>query len=154
MIGLKRLETELRMSETEIMQMMNEYLNQKRITKKPIYVIAVDFDGTLVTNAFPDIQKAIPRWDVYSHLKNHIDVLSGKYDVKLILWTCREDIPEGMFLSEAVAYCEEKLKIKFDGINENPFSEWGNKYPELVRKIVADEYWDDKNVMVNDGGYI
>ena len=142
------------MTEAEMMQMINEYYYMKSQNQKPIYVIAVDFDDTLATNAFPDIQKAIPKWDVYNHLKNHIDVLSGKYDVKLILWTCREDVPEGMFLSEAVEYCQKKLRLEFDGVNENRFSEWGNKYPQLVRKIVADEYWDDKNVMVNDGGYI
>lgn len=59
---------------------------------KPNYTIAVDFDGTLVENGFPDIENAIPKTETINHLLNHIDVLSGFYNVKLILWTCRENI--------------------------------------------------------------
>lgn len=113
-----------------------------------IYTIAVDFDGTLVDNAFPDITQATPKWNVVDKLKNDIEWYSRTYgyDVKLILWTCREDIPEGNFLSEAVDYCYRTFGLEFDAVNENPWSEWGSKYPDKVRKIYADEYWDDKAV--------
>lgn len=124
---------------------------------KPIYTIAVDFDGTLVENGFPDIENAIPKIETVNHLLNHIDVLSGFYSVKLILWTCRENIcsmnSDGKiehhnYLNDAIKYCEQNLNLKLDAVNENPFSEWGQKYPNLVRKIYADEYWDDKAVSV------
>ena len=110
-----------------------------------MYTIAVDFDGTLVTDAFPDIGKA-KATKIVNLLKHRIYCLKKLYniDTKIILWTCREDLPEGNYLTDAIEYCREVLNLEFDAVNENPWSEWGQKYPNKVRKIVANEYWDDR----------
>ena len=104
------------------------------------YYIAVDFDGTLVEHKFPEIGE--PREDVKQKLFNHINVLNHHgFSPTLILWTCREDLPERAYLTEAVDWCKEhEIPIKY--VNENPECDFG--YPEKVRKIVANEYWDDK----------
>ena len=112
-----------------------------------MYTIAVDFDGTLVTDAIPDICKAKPNLYVIKALQRRLKELEQWYhvlDVKLILWTCREDLPEGNYLTDAIDYCKEILCLEFDAVNENPWSEWQQKYPDKVRKIVANEYWDDR----------
>ena len=111
-----------------------------------MYTIAVDFDGTLVTDAFPDITKAKPNYVILLQLLDRVNQIreNGYKDVKLILWTCREDLPEGNYLTDAIDYCKEVLCLEFDAINENPWSEWQQKYPNKVRKSVANEYWDDR----------
>lgn len=111
-----------------------------------MYTIAVDFDGTLVTDAFPDINKAKPNYVILLQLLDRVNqIRENEYkDVKLILWTCREDLPEGSYLTDAIDYCRNVLKLEFDAVNENPWSEWQQKYPDKVRKIVANEYWDDR----------
>ena len=95
-------------------------------------VIAVDFDGTLCENKWPDIGK--PNYTVINYLKRE-----KKNGAKIILWTCRM----GERLDNAVNWCK-KHNLEFDTINEN--------LPEIVdffgddsRKICADEYIDDKN---------
>lgn len=99
-------------------------------------IIAVDFDGTLCENAYPDIGKA--KESVISALSK--EQYNG---AKIILWTCRT----GERLKEAVAWCEDHFLI-FDAVNEN--------LPEVIetfgsdnRKIFAHEYWDDRAVNVN-----
>ena len=111
-----------------------------------MYTIAVDFDGTLVTDAFPDINKAKPNYVILLQLLDRVNqIRENEYkDVKLILWTCREDLPEGSYLTDAIDYCKEVLCLEFDAINENTWSEWQQKYSNKVRKIVANEYWDDR----------
>ena len=98
-------------------------------------IIAVDFDGTLVENKFPNIGE--PIWKVINNLKTH--QINGD---KIILWTCRD----GDRLRQAVEYCIDELGLHFDAINEN-LDEikvlWGND----TRKVYADEYWDDKGSM-------
>lgn len=98
-------------------------------------VIAVDFDGTLCENAWPEIGK--PKIGVITRL-----FLEQQYSAKLILWTCRTNEK----LKEAVKWCE-KYNLHFDAVNEN--------LPEIIdsfggdnRKIYADEYWDDKAVRI------
>ena len=46
-------------------------------------VIAVDFDGTLCENAWPEI--GAPNWPVIHHAQS-----VQAEGAKLILWTCRE----------------------------------------------------------------
>ena len=95
--------------------------------------IAVDFDGTIVEHAYPEIGKPIPfALDVLRKLQqeeNH----------KLILWTVRE----GTLLQEAVDYCE-KNGVYFYACNKN--------YPEediqkgSPRKLSVDIFIDDRNI--------
>lgn len=78
------------------------------------FIIAVDFDGTIVEHRFPRVGPPVP---------GAIDWLRKfqlEPDVKLVLWTMRCDegsIP--LVLSDAVAYCR-CFGIEFWGINENP----------------------------------
>ena len=96
-------------------------------------VIAVDFDGTIVKNAFPEIGDELP---------GAIDTLrrwQSEGD-EIILWTCREE----EYLENAVKWCEKRGLI-FNRVNENTL-----KNIEFMgydsRKIVADWYIDDKSV--------
>ena len=103
--------------------------------EKDYKIIAVDFDGTLCENEFPEIGKANNKLIIFLKRRKR----SGD---KLILWTNRVDDK----LKVAVSWCGEKGLI-FDAVNKN--------LPEVVeyfggdtRKIYADEYIDDKNVLM------
>lgn len=95
-------------------------------------VIAVDFDGTIVENKYPEIGTLLPHALFYLH-KMRID------GHRLILWTCRT----GDSLKEAVDFCNN-LGVWFDEVNENlpeAIEEYGQN-----RKIFTDLYIDDKAV--------
>ena len=62
--------------------------------------IAVDFDGTIVTHAYPEIGKPIP------FAIDTLKKLQQEGHHQLILWTCRE----GELLQEAIDYTIELLK--------------------------------------------
>jgi hydroxymethylpyrimidine pyrophosphatase-like HAD family hydrolase len=99
-------------------------------------LIAVDFDGTIVEDAYPKIGK--PMIFAFETLKK---LQSDGH--RLILWTYRS----GSKLDEAVAFCE-KNGINFYAIN-NSFS--GEEYTnDISRKINADVFIDDRNI----GGFI
>ena len=103
-------------------------------------IIAVDFDGCLVTNRFPDIGK--PIWNVISKLKNEI-----KKGAKVILWTCRA----GTKLEEAVAFCIGH-GIHLDAVNENLPNVAASMGGD-TRKIFANEYWDDRAIRMPNSYY-
>ena len=98
-------------------------------------IIALDFDGTIVSDRFPEIGEPLI-FAVESILK------MKENGNKLILHTCREDSPERKYLTEAVEFCR-KLGIEFDAVNENvptnPYALLGKS-----RKPYADFYIDDK----------
>ena len=95
-------------------------------------IIAVDFDGTLCKNCWPDIGE--PNCKLIDYLRNcHY---SG---AKLILWTCRE----GELLDKAVAWCEER-RLFFDAVNNN-IPESIKEYGGNCRKVSADIYIDDRS---------
>lgn len=109
---------------------------EERINKLP-YIIAVDFDGTLVTNEFPNMGKIIPiMWEKVVQAK-----LSGN---KIILWTSRND----KALDEAVELCCNNGLV-FDAINKN-IPEVIELFKNDTRKVYADEYWDDKAINVKE----
>lgn len=95
-------------------------------------IIAVDFDGTIVTDKFPDIGSPIE--DTVKLLK----LYKGRGD-KLILWTCRT----GTALMEAVDFCRWDLGLEFDAINDN-LPEIQEVWGQNCRKVYADVYIDDK----------
>ena len=99
-------------------------------------IIAVDFDGTLCENNYPEIGKA--NIDLISDLITMKEVCNSK----LILWTCRR----GERLEEAVKWCLDR-KLKFDAVNEN-LPETIEAFGGDARKIFADVYIDDKNLKV------
>jgi len=94
--------------------------------------LAVDFDGTIVENRFPEIGK--PMLFAFESLKK-----LQEEGHRLILWTYRH----GEKLDEAVEFCE-KNGLKFHAINKS--------YPEeefddtISRKILADIFIDDRNL--------
>ena len=94
--------------------------------------IAVDFDGTIVEDAYPKIGK--PQLFAFDTLKK----LQEKGH-RLILWTYRH----GKSLEEAVAFCKEN-GITFYAVNKSfPEEEFDIKYS---RKINADLFIDDRNI--------
>ncbi len=95
-------------------------------------IIAVDFDGTIVEDAYPSIGQ--PKMFAFETLKE-----LEKDGHRLILWTYRN----GKKLDEAVEFCK-KNGIEFYAVNKN--------YPEEVfegkvsRKINANIFIDDRNI--------
>lgn len=102
-------------------------------------VIAVDFDGTLVEDSYPDPPKHI------NHEVLNYCLKQQKLGAKIVLWTCRE----GDLLAPAITICAENGLI-FDAINENIME--GIDYD--CRKVYADEYIDDRSVVSFDVPYI
>lgn len=94
-------------------------------------IIAVDFDGTLCANCYPDIGSAKER------LIDFLKIRKNKYGDKIILWTCRV----GKHLDDAVAWCNEH-GLYFDAVNEN-LPEIIEKFGGDTRKIFANYYIDD-----------
>ncbi len=103
-------------------------------------IIAVDFDGTLVSDKWPEIGK--PHKELIELLK----ALRQNHGVKIVLWTCR-DFQDGRdYLEEAVEFCQN-LGLEFDAINEN-IREVQELTGEDTRKVYADLYLDDKAINV------
>lgn len=97
-----------------------------------LLTIAVDFDGTLVENKYPEIGK--PLLFAFETLKK----LQEEGHL-LILWTYRS----GQKLDEAVAFCKNK-GIQFYAVNKSfPEEEYD---PAFSRKILADFFIDDRNI--------
>lgn len=94
-------------------------------------VIAVDFDGVLCADRWPEIGEAYGA--VIEAAKEE-----RRRGAALILWTCRC----GAALREAVAWCEDRGLV-FDAVNEN-LPERIAVYGTESRKVSADEYWDDR----------
>ena len=96
-------------------------------------IIAVDFDGTIVTHEYPRIGKEIPF--AIDSLKR----LQTQPDIQLIMWTVRE----GKELEEAVQFCLER-GLEFYAVNKN-YPEESSDFPE-PRKLKADLFIDDRNL--------
>lgn len=97
-------------------------------------IIAVDFDGTIVTHQYPAIGKPIPF--AIETLKKLQQV--DHHDI--ILWSVRE----GDLLQEAVDYCKSK-GLEFYAVNAS-FPEEKPGDPANTRKINADLFIDDRNL--------
>lgn len=95
-------------------------------------IIAVDFDGTIVEDAFPKVGKA--RIFAFETLKR-----LQQDGHRLILWTYRS----GIKLDEAVRFCEDN-GIIFYAVNKS-FPEEQFDYTKS-RKIYADLFIDDRNI--------
>lgn len=68
---------------------------------------AVDFDGTLCENAYPEI--GAPNLPLIDKL-----ISCRRLGAKIILWTCRE----GELLTRAVEFCR-CFGLEFDAVNDN-----------------------------------
>ena len=103
---------------------------------KATLLIAIDFDGTIVEDAYPNIGK--PQLFAFETMKR---LQSDGH--RLILWTYRC----GKKLDEAVAFCKEN-GVEFYAVNSSfPNEEFTGKES---RKIGADLFIDDRNI----GGFI
>lgn len=89
-------------------------------------IIAIDFDGTVVTHAYPEIGEEIGAEEVLRELTEK--------GYRLILYTLRH----GETLRQAVAWFRTR-KIPLWAVNENPEQRRWSRSP----KIYADLYIDD-----------
>ncbi len=89
-------------------------------------IIALDFDGTVVTHAYPEVGEDIGAVPVLKEL-----VAQGD---KLILWTMRHD----QLLEDAVAWFH-KHEIPLWAINENPTQERWTTSPKIHADLVIDD---------------
>ena len=120
----------------ELDQLATVYQNIKEEQRGEILqdtIIAIDFDGTLCEDQWPQIgamNEELILWLLWRQ----------RHGANVILWTCRE----GEKLNEAVKACEEK-GLYFDAVNNNlesTVSYYGGNRP---RKVFATEYIDDRN---------
>ena len=101
-------------------------------------VLAIDFDGTIVTDAYPNIGELLP------FAKQCINDLYEKYKCEIIIWTCRTGLEEfncRQFLIENNIY--------FTTINQNTPSVLCRWNKDDSRKIYADIYIDDRSQFAN-----
>ncbi len=97
-------------------------------------IIAVDFDGTIVEEAYPDIgpERPFACETLRMLIKNHH---------RLILWSVRE----GKLLDEAVEWCR-KRGVEFYAINKDYPEEDTEKNQHFSRKVKADYFIDDRGI--------
>ena len=111
--------------------------SERKVSKEQMatlpYIIAVDFDGTLVEDKFPEI--GAPRESVWEELKE-----AQSHGIKLILWTSRDNER----LKDAVEFCVSR-GLHFDAINDN-LDECKVMFNNNTRKVFSNEYWDDKAI--------
>lgn len=103
------------------------------------FIIAIDFDGTIVNNIYPKIGK------LKKNVVKIINKLVKKDNCEIIIWTCREDI----YLQDAISFLIIN-GIPFHYVNDN--CNWAKQtynYNANCRKIFADIYIDDKAIFAN-----
>ena len=99
-------------------------------------IYAVDFDGTLCIDAYPNI--GAPRQEIIDFIKSR-----HAHGDQIILWTCRS----GPALENAVRWCH-KHGLTFDAVNDN-LAENIACYSNNSRKVSADFYIDDRNLRID-----
>lgn len=100
-------------------------------------IIAVDFDGILCTNKFPEIGK--PNYKIISLIRQLMDC-----GAEVILWTSRCEKE----LEAAIKWCDD-YGLRFCAINDNAPSNkeyYKEIYKTPPRKIYADIYIDDHDI--------
>ena len=107
-------------------------------------ILAVDFDGTLFENRYPDVGAPIVGSDAEMLIDKVIRLQNeGWY---IILWSCREGGPFATAINEAARH-----GLVFDAVNRNhpdahrAFGLPANSY-DLPRKIFAHRYLDDRAI--------
>ena len=111
--------------------MADYYMDFDRIFKGKEFIIATDFDDTLV------VSYGFPKFDETTKWFHTLKATKEEYpNVKVILWTCRE----GKYLEDAIAFCKEHGLA----VNEDIPSSlaWKGK----TRKPFAHIYVDDRGV--------
>ena len=94
--------------------------------------ICVDFDGTIVDHAFPEIGKPVPgaiKW---------LELFQSK-GAKIILWTMRSDgTKHGDVLTQAIEYLS-KNGIAVYASNQNPDQKSWTNSPKALANIYIDD---------------
>lgn len=134
---IARLEGEKRPT-VMIAEKMPELADIFPLTKRPDgaftpTAVAVDFDGCLSTDAWPET--GTPNTPLFEWL-----IAFRKAGGNVILWTCREEDT----LAAAVAFCNDN-GLEFDAVNEN-LPSWREVFGNDTRKVGADWYLDDKAI--------
>lgn len=109
-------------------------IDEKEYNEKELFppILAVDFDGTLVENKFPEIGEI--REPMFTAVRAYQDA-----GWRIILWTCRT----GDMLLDAVDFCRENGLVP-DEVNRN-IPEVQAVYGGDTRKVFANMYIDDRN---------
>ncbi len=97
-------------------------------------LIAVDFDGTIVTHKYPAIGEEIPF--AVATLK-----MLRQDGHKIILWSVRE----GQLLDDAIKWCKDR-GLEFYAINRDYPEETEDNNPHFSRKLKVDIFIDDRNL--------
>jgi hypothetical protein len=104
------------------------------------FVLAVDFDGTIVEHKFPKIGNVIGRC---------IEILKEfqeKYDVQLVLWTSRC----GYELAQAIEFCTAQ-DLVFSAVNTNVFFTPAYGIPKIIYSAVIDDRSLEYRLRTNRG---
>lgn len=106
-------------------------------------IIAVDFDGTIVEDRYPEIGREVP------FATQTLRMLAEQHHHRIILWTVRE----GECLQEALDWCTQR-GVEFFAVNKD-YPEESDDKQNYSRKIKADIFIDDRNICgVPDWGVI
>lgn len=100
-------------------------------------IVAVDFDGVLCEDEFPEIGAEVPA--MVGAVRR---VRAAGHEV--VLWTSRT----GERLEEALRWCRGR-GLEFDAVNEQAPSNreaFEAAYPQGTRKVYADVYVDDHSL--------
>jgi len=95
-------------------------------------IIAIDFDGTIVDDQFPEIGKLIPG------AKENINKLYSE-GYEIIIWSCRNGINKAKAIEWLV-----KNGIKFHRFNESSYHNLKEHDFKDTRKVFANMYIDDR----------
>ena len=110
------------------------FLSVCNIVNEQVLVIAVDFDGTIVENRYPDIGRE--RTFAIDTLRR---LVAERH--KVILWTVRE----GQSLDDAVQFCRDR-GLEFYAINRDYPEELAENNRHFSRKLKVDVFIDDRNL--------
>lgn len=95
--------------------------------------IAVDFDGTIVTHAYPAIGKERPF--AVQTLK-----MLQREGHRIVMWSVRE----GELLDEAVEWCRQR-GLEFYAVNKD-YPEETAEHAQYSRKLKVEMFIDDRNI--------
>ncbi len=120
------------------------------MTKKKSIVVSVDFDGTLVSNKFPEVGKEAP------HASEVLKELIEAGKIKVILLTMRDNyhcsdpsMPGKLIvakegdsltttLEDAVQWCKNR-GIELYGVNHNPGQYSWSRSPKVHSNLIIDD---------------
>ena len=111
------------------------------MSSKNQIIIAVDFDGTIVTHDFPKVGTLVP------YAKKVLTKLSTISEVQLMLWTMRSTLPIRIdkdsepvdTLQQAFDFLKlHNLKFNLDWVNQNPDQSWSHSNKQFAHIYIDD----------------